>query len=325
MDIDKILRKTPRSINMADLDIDPGPNCMSFGFDLRPMLQSIKTVGLINNPLLMENGHKGLTVITGYRRIQAVKSLGWGRVVCRTLAGSEISPLESLLLNLHDNLVTRGLNEVEKGMVLKRLLSLLPKEEILKKYMPLLDLPSHEATLFFYSKLDQELNEEIKQSLVLGHISIQTAKSFLEMDDETRIRLFHLISKLKLSVSQQRQLIDYISDIMHRDKISASVLLKDRLIEEIYSDTNMNKPQKAKAMLRLLRNRLFSRLVQVENTFKKKVAGLDLHEGVKIDPPPFFEAPNYRLTVLFKDGEDLRRKITPLIQAEGLDQLFDPW
>ncbi len=321
MHIDEILKKAPQSIDLTDADIDHGPYCMSFGFDLGPLIRSIKNVGLINHPLLMKNDGKGFTVIVGYRRIQAVKSLGWNRILCSILPESAISPLESLLLNLYDNLLSRGLNEVEKAMVLRNLLSLAPQEDILKKYMPLLDLPSHEPTLSFYSRLEQGLNDEIKQSLVLGNISMQTAKSFLEMDNNTRMCFFQLISELKLSINQQRQLIDYTIDISHRDKISAVAFFKDPSIVEVVSDPHMNNPQKAKAILGLLRNRLFPRLVQAENTFRKKVAGLGLHKGVKIDPPPFFESPHYRLTVLFKDGEELRRKIRPLIQAEGLGSI----
>ncbi len=154
MGTQKIATANLHPVDPKKIDDSPGPFCMSFGFDLEPMIQSIRTVGLINLPLIVREGKSRLTVIAGYRRILALKSLRWNSVQCRILGESEFSPMECLLLILFDNLVTRKLNEVEKGMVLKRLSLYLPRTEIIKHYMPLLGLPSHEETLRLYMAVD---------------------------------------------------------------------------------------------------------------------------------------------------------------------------
>ncbi|MCG2777614.1 MAG: ParB/RepB/Spo0J family partition protein [Desulfobacterales bacterium] len=178
MGIPKITPIESQLVNPNKIEDFPGPYCMSFGFDIRPLVQSIDKVGLVNCPLLIENKNAELTVIIGYRRIHALKTLGWDRIPCGVLSESEVSPLECLLLNLYDNLATRKLNEVEKGMVLNRLHSQVQGKEILELYMPLLELPSNESALLFFIKLEQELDREIKEYLIQKKFHCRLLKCF---------------------------------------------------------------------------------------------------------------------------------------------------
>lgn len=327
MDIKKIL-ETPQSIlDLGDIDDSPGPYCMSFGFDLEPLIKSIQNVGMINSPLLIliENQGGAHTVIAGYRRIRALKALDYERTPCRLLSESQLSTLECLLLNLYDNLATRRLNEVERGMVLSRLESLVSQEEILDCYMPLLALPSHKETLHFYLRLERELEEEPKHYLAQGHMSLQVARMLLEIGQGARSRVFDLISRLKLNINQQKQLIDYIVDLAHINKISISDFLEEKPFEDILQKEDMNKPQKAKTLLHFLRALRFPTLVRAEEDFRKNVAGLGLPEGVRISAPPYFESPHYRLEILFEDGKELGEKLKDLLKKEGLEGLGNPW
>ena len=325
MDTQKFATADLHLIDTDRINDSPGPYGMSFGFELKPLVRSIKTVGLLNVPVLIEDGKDAKTVISGYRRIQAVKSLKWDNIPCRVLQKSEFSPLECLLLNLHENLATRNLNNVEKGMVLSHLNSYLPLNEIMKDYMPLLDLPSNEEKFDLFLKIEKELDENIKIYLARGHISLQGIRMLLDMDPASRLSVFGLISNLKFNINQQIQLINYLTDISHITKASVIELLKDQPLENIRLNDNLNTPQKAKAVLRLLRTRRFPSLTEAEKTFNKMVSKLDLPERVRIDPPLFFESPDYRLEILFKEGKELREKIGRLFKMDGIEEIGNPW
>lgn len=325
MNIHKIATADFHFIDADRINDSPGPYGMSFGFELRPLVQSIKRVGLVNLPILIEDGKGTKTVVSGYRRIQALKSLKWDNIPCRILQESEFSPLECLLLNLHENLTTRNLNNVEKGMVLSHLNSHLPLTEIMKDYMSLLDLPSHEETFDLFLKIEKELDENIKIYLAQGHISLQVIRILLDMDPLSRSTVFDLVSQLKFNINQQLQLINYIIDISHMIKATVPELLKDHSLENICLNDNLNTPQKAKAILRLLRNRRFPSLTETEKTFNKIVSNLDLPKRVRIDPPLFFESPDYRLEVLFREGKELRGKIGHLFKMDGIEEIGNPW
>jgi len=326
MGIPKITDITSQLVNPDKIEDSPGPYCMSFGFDIRPLAQSINKVGLVNCPLVIKNKNAGLTVIVGYRRIRALKMLGWDRIPCGILSESdEVTPLDCLLLNLYDNLATRKLNEVEKGMVLARLHSLVPKEEMLEIYMPLLELPSHEPTLLFFLKLEQELSVQIKETLVQKRTSLQIAKMLLKMGSEERDHVFNFTSDLKFNINQQKQFIDNINDLAAMQNKAPYELLTEPGLRAIIENKQLNNPQRAKAILKFIRDRRFPSLVKAEKTFKKKVSCLGLPKSVNIYAPPYFEDPHYRLEVLFREGRELRDTIKRLTLIEGLDELGDSW
>ncbi len=312
-------------VDLRDIEDYPGPYCMSFGFDLGPLIRSIENVGMINPPLLIGNRGGAHKIISGYRRILALKALDHKRTRCRLLSKHQLSALECLLLNLHDNLATRGLNEVEMAMVLSRLASLVSREQILDRYMPLLGLSPHIKTLDLFLRLERELEDEPKHHLAKGRVSLKSAAMLLEIEPGVRSRVFDLMATLKLNTNQQKQFVDYLVDLAHISKISISDLLKDKPFESVLQKKDMNWPQKAKAILRLLRGMRYPTLVQAEEEFKKNVARLDLPEGIRIIAPPYFESPDYRLEIRFTNGKGLREKIDKLQRKEGIEGLGSPW
>lgn len=323
-DINNITEIIPQPVVLGKIDDSPGPYCMSFGFDLNPLIRSIKSVGLINPPLLKTDNKGSITIITGYRRIKALKSLKAERAVCRVLSGDIILPIECLLLNLHDNLAVRKFNDVEKGMVLARLIPWIKPLEILEYYMPLLGLQSNKTTLSSYLRLEEEMEVKAKESIVQGQLSLRNAMMLLDMDLISRSSIIDLISNIKLTVNQQRQLIDYVIDLAHINSASIPDILDDQSVKGINSDTRMNNPQKGRALIRYLRMRRYPSISKAERVFKKMVSKLNLGEMVRIDHSPSFESPHYRLEVLFKDGPSLREKLENLMK-EDIDSLRDPW
>jgi ParB-like chromosome segregation protein Spo0J len=311
-------------VELKQISDNPGPYCMSFGFDLKPLIHSVERFGLINRPLITRDREERVEVVVGYRRILALKHLQFEQILCRDLSHAGFSSLELLLLNLHDNLATRPLNAVEKAMILHHLVQHVSREEILRDFMPLLDLPGHGPTLEIFLGLEK-LDRAIKESLVHTRITFQTAKALVGMDPESRLTLFHWIAGMSLNANQQRQFIAYTTDIAIREQIKISQLLKNGEVVTIFNNPKINNPQKAKLLLNYLKSRRFPLLTHSENVFRQKTSDLALPPGVSIYHPPFFEDPDYRLEVFFKNGEQLKEKIDALGKVRGLESLGDPW
>jgi len=328
MDTFKIAQIFPQQINLNQIDDCPGPCCMSYGFDTTPLVDSISRIGLINPPILIEKGEGRdeikFTVVTGFRRIVALKALHVERLSCRILP-SETSPLECLLMNLYDNLTVRELNPVETGMALTRLMELLPKEEVVKSFMPLLNLPSHLDKLHLFIRIEKDLETPAKNLLANGDMSMKATKLLLEMDSTARKRFCRFFSIIKFSKNQQTQFIDFVSDLSHIENNAISGLLEDYALTDIRDDEHMNNPQKARSLIKVLRSRRVPRLVKAEKGFRRMVEKLKLPAGHHIAPPPFFEGPDYRLEISFRNGEDLMEKLMMLTKKEGLVNFDDPW
>ncbi len=311
-------------VALKEISENPGPYCMSFGFDLKPLIRSVETIGLINRPIVTKDREGRVEVVVGYRRMLALKHLQWEEIPCRDLSHAGLSSLQLLLLNLYDNLATRPFNEVEKGMILNRFSPLVPRDEILRDFMPLLGLPSHEPTLEIFLRL-KELEQPIKESLVRGRISFQTVKALLPLDPESRATLFDWMTAIRLNTNQQNQFMAYTTEISTREQKKISELLGEKALLDIFNITKLNNPQKARLLLNFLKSRRFPSLTRFEMAFQEKTESLGLPDGITIYHPPFFEGPDYRLEILFKNGERLREKIDALGKVRGLESLGDPW
>jgi hypothetical protein len=325
MNTQKTVEGVARQVNPENMGRAPGPYGMSFGFDLTPLIQSIERIGLLNPPLLVEEEKGTFIPVTGYRRIQALNALKWPHIPCRVLHRDQVSPLDCLLLNLYDNLTTRAFNVVEKGMIFNRLATLVDVEAIRIHYLPLLDLPANEKVLFLYMAIDRELPHEIKETIARGRMALPVAQALLDMDADDREQVFRAVQYLNFNINQQKQFIEYLDDICQIKKESVSVFLSRFSRDPVWSDPNLNTPQRAKAVIRSLRGQRFPFLSDAEKSFKARVSRLDLPQDVRIGAPPFFEGSHYRLEVRFKDGTELKQHLDRLSRTHSLLKLGHPW
>jgi len=324
MDLPKLATGHSTTLDLGHIGEDPGPCCMSFGFDLDPLIRSIREFGVINAPIVVKKGKGRVDVVSGYRRILALKHLQMEKVPCRDISDSGLSPLQLVLLNLHDNRVTRRFNDVEKAMILTRLVPHVLRQEIIEEYMPLLDLPSRESTLDLFLNIDG-LPHFIKEQLAKGALSVRVIRALLEVEPGLRADLLEKVLNLKLTFNQQLKFIEMTVDICVRDRIDISELFNQPSFAGIMENEKLNLPQKAKAFLGLLRSIRFPLLTRSEKSFRKTISALGLPQGTRISHPPFFEEADYLLEVPFKNGKQLKERIRALENLDGLETLADPW
>jgi ParB family transcriptional regulator, chromosome partitioning protein len=306
---------------MAD---DPGPYTMSYGFNLDVLCESIRKVGLINPPLVARNQEGAFDIVSGYRRILALKALGEHSAFCHDVTTVLASPLERLLAAFYENLATRKFNDMEKAILLHKLQGHVGTEEILASFMPLLSLPSHEGTLKFYLKL-LTLEKSFQDAVAVEQISIKVAKALVEMEEGVRQTLFHWISALKLNLNQQMKFIEYIEDIRIRDGVTAPEIFSDEAFLKVLENPRLNTPQKAKAVLEALRVKRLPRLAQAQQAIESAVSTISMPPGTSIHYDPYLEDPYYRLEIKFKHGKELRNAIDKLHPLRELEVIPELW
>ncbi|MFH0844325.1 MAG: ParB/RepB/Spo0J family partition protein [Pseudomonadota bacterium] len=307
--------------NVNNIAETPGQFCMSFHFDSMPLIRSIEKFGLMNNPFVTKTKEGRVEPVVGYRRIIALKRLKKEVVHCVDLSNADLSPFDLLLFNLYDNLSMREFNDIEKGMILSRLLRHIPKDEISRDYMPLLKLPSNEETLDLYLDLDQ-LDHEIRTAIAKKTLSLRAARLLLQLDPESRSSIFLILNNLKFNINNQLQLIDYMFDISNKEGLSISDVIMDEVIQKVILDNKLNNPQKGKKMINHLRQRRYPRLSRFEEGFRQRIESLGLPKDIKISHPPFFESSDYRLEIRFKGSKDLKKILEKLYQKDNLENIF---
>ena len=61
------------AVDLKSIDPDDATFRLSYGFDLEPLKESIRRIGLINPPLLRKRPDGRYQIVSGYRRIRALR------------------------------------------------------------------------------------------------------------------------------------------------------------------------------------------------------------------------------------------------------------
>jgi ParB-like chromosome segregation protein Spo0J len=311
-------------VDLHELPEKPGPYTMSFGFNLDGLRDSITRVGLIALPLVARNQEGSFEIVSGYRRILAMKEMGEHRCICEDVTSVWPSPLERLLAGFYENLATRKFNDMEKALILDKLQNHAKREEILNSFMPLLSLPSHEGTLQFYLKL-VGLEEDVQLAIAREEVSTKAAKVLVEIGEKSRRALFQWISKIKLNLNQQLKLIEYVQDISVRENLTVCEVLLDPIFTGLAEEQRLNNPQKAKALLEMLRIRRYPRLTDAQYEMERMISAIPLPPGASIQYDQNLEDPLYRLEIKFASGKDLKAVMDKLHAVHELEAIPELW
>lgn len=310
-------------LDIKDIIFKPGPYTMSFGFDPIPLTESIKKIGLINPPIVIKDSKKGFGIVSGYRRLTVLKKLDEKQVYCIDLSSSGLSPKNLFFLNLHENLTVRSFNLVEKGIIIRSLSSYISRDEIINQYFTPLQIRNIND-LDILLKIEQ-LSVHSRLFIAKDLLSLKTIRLIIDMDEESRDALIRLITNLRLNFNYQYQLTEYLKDISDTENIPIYKILKEDQYQNIIEDEMANNPQKVKHLFSLIRERKFPLLSKYEKTFSKRVSRLNLPTTIRIEHPRFFEAPDFRLDISFKNGKELLEKIRYLSKLESLSSIVPPW
>lgn len=301
---------------------EPGRFSMSYGFDNSELKRSISEVGIINNPYIYRNNDGSFDVVTGFRRIQALKDLNIKEVECYDLTESGMSPYDMLKFALCDNIFIRKFNLVEKSIILNELTSLIKKSNIINEVSSLLNVNFKNFDLIL--KIEN-MDKSIKGPVSAGSLNLKTIEQLFQMSVDNQLICISWINNLKLNYNQQIQFIDYINDISRIENISFQKLFEDNFYLGLLAGKKKNIPQKAKELIDNLRERRNPNYSKYKHLFEKKIRKLQLPNNIKIKHPRYFESEFYRLEVEFKDGNELKKSLNALVDRDELVSVGDPW
>ena len=116
--------------NLTQFSMDPPPDTL---------VQSIRELG-ITHPVLLAPADKRYQIVCGHRRVECARLLKLETVSAFVLEGEPVSA-EALKQNLLENRCHRTYSDIEKGWIVHKLVQAkVPEAEIIKDYLPLLDL-----------------------------------------------------------------------------------------------------------------------------------------------------------------------------------------
>ncbi|HWP90833.1 MAG TPA: ParB N-terminal domain-containing protein [Thermodesulfobacteriota bacterium] len=275
--------------------------------DIGSLEDSIKEVGLINPPVLRRTGDK-YQIISGRRRLEACKELGFSRVFSKTYETHEISDEDCLKLVLYDN--QERIGELEKAELLLKFRDIcgLDEMELTKRVLPYLGIPPARRSIEKYVRLGK-LEHEIKDGIYSQRITLEQALILSETAGANRMEIFRrVLLRMRLNTNETRDVVKEIQEVASRDKRGVG-----KIIDEIESKCGGGELKNAfRRELKLMR---YPVLTQAEEEFRDCLMGLDLPKEVNVFHAPFFEGNHLEFRIRVESVEKLSRVLSYLSSA----------
>lgn len=295
-----------QEVDLADRTFSLAPPA-----DLGPLTASMQEVGLLAPPWLRQQEEGRWQVVAGWKRLLAARQLGWPALAARLLP-RETAESSCLLLYLHDNAFARQFNPLEQARLAARLLEHWEPGLVVRKFLPLLGLPPSAAyleRLLAVAGLEPALLDLVaRERLALPAAARLAAWS---LKDRQAVGLF--LENLILTHSKQLEFLEGVELLARREGVPvAEILGREELQGPLQT---AGTPQEKTAALRsILQHRLYPRLLAAQETFQAALGrlGLRQHPRLRLEPPPVFEGPDFRLEIKFQDLPELQELLAQM-------------
>jgi|YNPNPStandDraft_1061719.scaffolds.fasta_scaffold39375_2 hypothetical protein len=318
-----------RTVALSEV-IRAGPEAREFVFTYRPsldpLMESIRCVGILNPPLLLEaEGGRGHVIVCGSRRIEAAVRSGMKEITAFTLARGEAGSLECLRRSITDNRFYRGFNEVERAMLFRRLEEMPPEvykglEDVLSEEIS----PPRDPLVRSRYREILDLEPEIKDALAEGKITIGHAFLLVQAPRECRGVFFSWIICCGLNTSEARQVVSWAMETARRNAIEPGVYVRSKGFEEIVSE-HASPRRRAHRLFSRVRRERFPTIEAWEEGLRRARKEAGIEPTVHVSHDPTFETPALSFTMRASSAGELERKIELVSGAlrEGrLERLF---
>lgn len=322
-------------------DNDPA----SFNKSLSSLAASINSIGLINLPILQKIGsddeihngelvdHKPYRVVSGFRRLAAVKSLISSKdsnLPNKILANIlECDEKTCAFIAISENSFQRELNTMEQARGVALLKKFLSVGEIAEK-----------SNLIFNTKMNRALINNLEDitgmpkslhnAVESDRIAMGAALKFKQYGyDHLLIDQFvNLFLKIRCSLNKQKEIITNLHEIAARENISAADVINSKEIREIVDNSGDSADENRKGNLvrAVLFERRYPNLSKAKEQFNINLKLLnsqgDLKGTIKLEPPADFEGRDYTISFKFSNVDDLAQN-AEVISALSKNRLVD--
>jgi ParB-like chromosome segregation protein Spo0J len=300
-------------ILLSDIDISSQRHdrfIFSYARDLNVTMDSIRNVGLIN-PVILNQIHlrnEAYTIVCGYQRIKAFRKLGEEKINAKVIEG--LSDEELSLLSLHDNMFSRGFNEVEKAIVIKKFQEIgYSYDRLMSEINPLLGIPPNKKVLDKYLSI-LKLNREIKNAVAKNELELEKAFLLIMLDNAERDYVYRVLFKeTSPNINEAKEMIRNLLDLGQIKQKSISELLTSGEISNVLSVNRTNKRQKGEMIYKLIKSMRYPTISRKEDEFARSCNALSLDNNVRITHSRFFEGDDIQITIKVSDEEKLRNSI----------------
>lgn len=311
-----------RLIPLADIDLGDQRHRITTCSDSNDLQSSIRRFGLLR-PALVSATESGFSIVSGYRRVDACRALGWSSIPARVLR-QQSSDYACALQAVAENSLERPLNLIETSRALHLLAQHTPGGRIPKEDLAALRLPTHRSVTSRLRLLCR-MPADLQEGVLEGTLSFAMASELGGLEEDLGIALARLFRRLKPSLNKQREIVTLVSEIARREGVNPIKVLEECGLEQAMGPADPDRNQEMNRIRRQLRKRRFPALAAAENNFMALRQRLKLGQALQLAPPRDFEGNCFTLTLSFETQEELvrlRAKLDELIEHSDFKTLL---
>ncbi len=304
--------KTIQKIPLQEIDLSDDTFSVNYLPDLQRLRSSIEQIGLIQ-PVLLRQRKDRYRIVCGFRRILVMKELGKSEIESKVLEEKEMDEFQLYSLSLHENLMTRGFNTIEKAIALDKLIHRfkIDPAAIIKTFLPFFSLEPNEKILSTYLSLAR-MENEIKTYVLKEEVSRTNIRRLSVLTRDNRMAVLSLISPLKLGENRLREVLTLLEEISRRNRCEEKDVVQQPEIQVILSQKELTPSQKTERMKKVLTDLRYPRLNQLQKTFEKKREDLNLPSNISLYHLPFFEGKRLKVEFQFETIGEYRTIVESL-------------
>lgn len=311
-----------QNINMRDDSFR-----MTFAPKLDKLLCSVKTIGVVKPIHVRHTSDGSYQVVAGYKRLLVCQELNRQTIPSLIFEHNDLSPFQAFLHNLHDNIFSRALNVVEKGMVISKLQSMfgVNEDDITNKYLPLVGEQASYKIFHQFLAVNQVI-DTMKMHIVEGDIALPNAARIAEFSPTTQQALYNVLRHIRPNTNKLNELLTLIREISARDGISVEDVLHRYELLTIVANPEVAAPEKVAALRQTLKGVKMPQLTAKQAEFTRLIQQLHLPSTAQLKADPFFEDPNFKLECKFDNAEELDvlvSRIKGALENQQWQKIFD--
>jgi hypothetical protein len=313
------------SVSLNRIDDQDHRYKISTGGPSESLVASIGRAGILTPPVLLPIKDDVLIIISGFRRIASLRRLGVNETVAWVL-DREVAPERCVEIAIMDNVVQRELNPVEQGRAILLLETLYADADKVCQVAGELGISLNPGVA---SKLRMaaQMNDPLQKALLNGDVALPIALQLADMADPSVAEsIAALIGATGLGLNRQRELLDWLTSISRREKISMRKLLDEKQIIEVVENPDLDRKQKGHLLRHYFRQRRYPAMVDIENRFHKAIKSLHLGQGLHLEPPPYCEGTTDTLRIDFSDPDELLsryRRLGKVMDSAAMASLWE--
>lgn len=285
-------------VKFTDINLSDDTYRITTETDFSNLKLSIKKSGLLNPPLLKKNNSK-YTIISGFRRIEACRSLECSHITARIL-DQETKKQTCAELAIAENALQRPLNLVEQSRAIRLISGCAKNSKTLSKELSILGLPENQSIIKKIEKICY-FSTSIQNAILSNTIVLPMALMLGELPGDVGNHFVSLFEKLKISLNKQREIVALATEIAMREDIAILKVFDEKELHNVLNHPELDRSQKGRLIRSYLKRRRFPAITRAEAAFELLTKQLKLGKNVQLIPPENYESSTYRLTLRFKN------------------------